>query len=56
MAKKQKFYVVWKDRQTGIFSTWGECSSQVTGFPGAEYKSFESRPAAEQAFSGEYES
>jgi ribonuclease HI len=51
---KQKYYVVWKGRKTGIFSTWDECSAQVNGFTGAEYKSFESRSAAETAYHGIY--
>lgn len=54
MAKKQKFYVVWKGRKTGIFTSWDECAAQVTGYPDAEYKSFESRAAAEQAFKSNY--
>ncbi|MEN4013973.1 MAG: ribonuclease H family protein [Bellilinea sp.] len=52
---KQKFYVVWKGRKTGVFTTWEECSSQVTGFTGAEYKSFENREAADAAFRSDYE-
>lgn len=52
---KPKFYVVWKDRKTGIFSSWEECSVQVTGFNGAEYKSFENRSAAEAALRATYE-
>ncbi len=51
---KQKFYVVWKGRQTGVFASWAACSAQVSGYPGAEFKSFESLPAAEQAFRGGY--
>lgn len=51
---KQKYYVVWKGRRTGIFKTWEACSAQVTGFTGAQYKSFESLPAAESAFKGAY--
>jgi ribonuclease HI len=51
---KQKFYVVWKGRKRGIFSTWQECSSQVSGYTGAEYMAFESRELAEQAFRGKY--
>ncbi len=54
MAKK-KFYVVWEGRKKGIFTTWDECSAQVTGYPGAKYKSFESREAAEAAFHNQYE-
>ena len=54
MAKK-KFYVVWKGHKTGIFTTWDECSAQVSGYSGAAYKSFESRAVAEKAFHSRYE-
>ncbi|MCH4889809.1 reverse transcriptase-like protein [Acidaminobacter sp. JC074] len=37
---KKKYYAVRKGKQRGIFETWGECSKQVNGFSGAEYKSF----------------
>jgi ribonuclease HI len=47
--------VVWKGRQTGIFISWEECSAQVSGFNGAEYKSFESRRQAEEALRNNYE-
>ncbi len=50
--KKQKFYVVWRGVQPGIYLTWDEASRQVTGFPDARYKSFESRAEAEQAYRG----
>lgn len=53
--KKQKFYVVWKGRQTGIFHSWEACSAQVTGWPGAEFKAFDSLAAAEAALRGSYE-
>ena len=49
-----KFYVVWMGRKTGIFTTWEECADQVKGFTGAEYKAFNSRLAAEQAFRGDF--
>jgi ribonuclease HI len=54
MAEKPKYYVVWKGRRTGVFSTWKECAAQVDGFTGAQYKSFASRLAAEQALKGRY--
>ncbi|WP_031556151.1 viroplasmin family protein [Lachnospira multipara] len=38
MAKK--YYAVRQGRKTGIFESWDECKSNVTGFKGAEYKSF----------------
>jgi len=52
---KPKFYVVWKGRKTGVFSSWDECAAQVQGYPDAEYRSFPSRTAAEQAFQGKYQ-
>jgi ribonuclease HI len=52
---KQKFYVVWKGRKTGVFSTWAECEAQVKGFTGAEYKAFESRAEAKSAFAARYD-
>jgi ribonuclease HI len=55
MAKTPKFYVVWKGRKTGIFDNWEECSDQVTGYEGAQYKSFERLAQAQEAFSGKYE-
>ena len=56
MPKPAKFYVVWKGRKTGIFTTWEACAAQVQGFPGARYKSFTSRQAAEQALQGKVSS
>jgi ribonuclease HI len=50
----QKYYVVWKGRKRGIFSSWPECESQVKGFVGARYKAFATRTEAEAALSGEY--
>jgi ribonuclease HI len=54
MAKKRKYYVVWKGRRTGVFSDWSDCREQIAGFPAAEYKAFETRSAAEEAFRGDY--
>lgn len=48
----QKFYVVWKGRETGIFTDWATCKKQIERFSGARYKSFPSRSEAEAAFSG----
>ena len=46
---KQKYYVVWKGKQTGIFTSWAECEMLVKGVEGAKYKSFSSRIEAEVA-------
>ncbi len=54
-SPKKKFYVVWKGRRTGIFTTWESCAAQVKGFVGAEYKAFDSRAEAEAALQGKYE-
>ena len=54
MTEKQKFYVVWKGRRTGIFSSWEACAAQVERFTGAQYKSFTSRRLAEQALREKY--
>ncbi len=51
---KQKYYVVWKGRRTGVFDTWAACSAQVLNYAGAEYKSFDSLAAAEAAFRAAY--
>lgn len=39
MAKKN-YYGVKNGRKTGVFSSWGECKKQVSGFSHAEYKGF----------------
>lgn len=38
----KKVYAVRKGRQTGLFDTWAECQKQVSGYSGAEFKSFSS--------------
>jgi ribonuclease HI len=52
---KEKFYVVWRGRKRGVYSSWNECSAQVNGFTGAQYMAFASRALAAQAFRGRYE-
>lgn len=51
---KQKYYVVWKGRRPGIFSSWKDCASSVSGYTGAEYKAFDTLVAAQEAFRGRY--
>lgn len=41
-----KYYGVQVGRSTGVFFSWAECQKQVTGFPGAVFKSF---PTIEEA-------
>ena len=51
---RQKYYVVWKGRRTGIFKSWSECEAQIKGYTGAQFKAFESRAEAERAFGRAY--
>ena len=52
---KQKYYVVWKGRKTGVFASWVECEKQVKGFVGAQFKAFESETEADAAFLSKYD-
>lgn len=54
MTKKGKFYVVWKGKRPGIYNSWKECKAAITGYAGAEYKSFESFETAKKAYNGNY--
>ena len=53
MAKK-KYYVVWKGRKTGVFTSWKVCKEQIDGFEGAQYKSFLNLNEAEIASKKKY--
>jgi len=50
MKKKQKFYVVWKGVDTGVFTDWNACKAQVQGYTGALYKSFDTLEEAKEAY------
>ncbi len=52
---KQKFYVVWSGKKSGIYTSWEECEKQIKGVEGAQYKSFKTREAAEKAFKNKSE-
>ncbi len=51
---KQKFYVVWKGKEPGIYTSWEECKQQIEGVKGAQYKAFPDKESAEKAFDGNY--
>ena len=53
MAKK-KYYVVWKGKETGVFSDWNTVKKLVYEFEGAQYKSFSDEQEAEKAFKRSY--
>jgi ribonuclease HI len=46
----QKFYVVWAGRQTGVFTDWATTERSVEKYPGARFKSYETRAEAQEAF------
>ena len=50
---KSKYYVVWEGRATGVFDSWEECEAQVSGYPGARYKSYTSKLKAIEAYRGD---
>src|SRR5260221_13301849 len=52
---KQKYYVVWKGRKPGIFTSWADCEKQVKGVVAAEYKAFGTLKEAESAYKSKYE-
>lgn len=49
MAKK-KYYVVWSGIQPGIYTSWEECQSQITGVKQALYKAFDNLEEAQRAY------
>ncbi|MDR2384526.1 MAG: ribonuclease H family protein [Tannerella sp.] len=50
MKGRQKYYVVWKGVNPGVYDSWTECRLQTEGYEGALYKSFESHEEATVAF------
>jgi ribonuclease HI len=54
MAKKYKFYVVWKGRNPGIYDNWLICKAQVDGFDGPQFKSFDTIEEATEAYRNPY--
>ena len=43
----KKYYAVKKGRKPGIYSTWPQAQKQVSGYPSAQFKSFQSKTEAE---------
>ena len=50
MTKKRKFYVVWIGVEPGIYNSWADCSLQINGYKGAQYKSFDTLKEATEAY------
>ncbi len=45
-----KYYVVWKGYAPGVYDSWEECKQQIEGYQGAQYKSYNSKLSAVNAF------
>jgi len=54
MAKKNKFYTVWKGKHPGIYDNWDDCKAAISGFKNAQYKAFETFADAKKAYNGNY--
>ena len=54
MSKKKKYYTVWKGHKTGVFKSWKDCKVQIKNYDGAQYKSFTTEDAANEALNGNY--
>jgi len=52
--KEQKYYVVWKGVNPGIYRSWDEAKKQIHGVEGARYKSFTNAAEAKAAFEQGY--
>lgn len=47
-----KYYAVKEGKTPGVYTTWAACSEQVTGYPGAIFKSFKSLEDADAFING----
>jgi ribonuclease HI len=48
--KKQKYYVVWKGVNPGVYKDWESAKQQINGYEGAQYKSFATLNEANLAY------
>ncbi|MCM1068179.1 MAG: ribonuclease H family protein [Muribaculaceae bacterium] len=52
-VKKHKYYVVWAGLSPGVYDSWAECQLQISGVPGARYKSYATLDEAVEAYRGD---
>ena len=50
----KKYYVIWKGKETGVFSSWDKVKKLVQGVEGAKYKSFGNKAEANIAIKKKY--
>jgi viroplasmin and RNaseH domain-containing protein len=48
--KKDKFYVVFKGRKTGIYCSWFDCQEQINKYSHAKHKSYITYEEAEKEY------
>mgnify|MGYP003309710462 FL=1 len=52
---KQKFYVVWKGNNPGVYQSWEKCQNEIKNVNGALFKSFSSLEEAKKAYDQGYQ-
>ena len=52
---KQKYYVVWKGNNPGIYNSWEKCQQEIKNIKGALFKSFGNIEEAQKAFETGYD-
>ena len=52
---KQKFYVVWKGNNPGVYQSWEKCQNEIKNVNGALFKSFSNLEEAKKAYDQGYE-
>ena len=52
---KQKFYVVWKGNNPGVYQSWEKCQNEIKNVNGALFKSFSGLEEAKKAYDQGYE-
>ena len=52
---KQKYYVVWKGNNPGIYQSWERCQIEIKNAKGALFKSFSDKKEAKKAYEQGYE-
>ena len=52
---KQKYYVVWKGNNPGIYQSWERCQNEIKNEKGALFKSFSDEAEAKKAYEQGYE-
>ena len=54
MMSKQKFYVVWKGNNPGVYQSWEKCQNEIKNINGALFKSFTNLDEAKKAYDQGY--